>query len=74
MKEQGGIFCPPPHKTSLEAILTPIFHITWIWGHVTSWVFEEHAPGATPENLSKIGPMYNEMTIFVKGAPIFGLL
>ena len=64
------------HKTSLEAmaILTQIFHITWIWGYVTSWFFEEHVAKATPENLSKIGPLYTELTIFVKGAPIFGLL
>ena len=31
-KWQGGQILPAPIKTSLEAILTQIFHITWIWG------------------------------------------
>ena len=32
LKRQGGAYSPAPIKTSLEAILTQIFHITWIWG------------------------------------------
>ena len=29
---QGGQILHPPVKTSLEAISTQIFYITWIWG------------------------------------------
>ena len=30
----GGQILPAPIKTSLEAILTQIFHITWIWNQI----------------------------------------
>ena len=36
---RGGHILPTPIKTSLKAIFTQIFHITWIWGPKESWKF-----------------------------------